>query len=235
MTDDGGRRPAPIHICGEEIPHAGHICAFFDSRAEKYRVLAPFLAEGIAQGDRIINVVDADIRDDHVRTLAAADVPVTSAIKRGQYQLLTAEETYLREGTINLDDMLRLLREALDSAERDGTCVRTCGEMNWIGRSSMPSDEIMAYEARVNEFVPTFQCSLVCVYDVAMMRSGMIADILATHPFSIINGRLRRNPVYVKPDAFLEMLEQRKRLLGDDMGSVPVSFDRPAQSPPGSG
>lgn len=224
MTRHGRQRTArPIHLGGEEIPHAGHICAFFDSRAEKYKVLAPYLAEGIASGDRIINVVDAKDREAHLRTLAAAHVPVEGAIDRGQYQLLTAEETYLRDGVVKLDDMLQLLRDALESAEREGTCIRTCGEMNWIGRSSMPTEEVMAYEARVNEFVPTYQCTLVCVYDVAILRSGMVADILATHPSAIINGRLRKNPVYVEPGQFLEMLQQRRAMFGDGAGAVPIA------------
>ena len=202
--------PRPIRLCGQQIPHAGHICAFFDSRDEKYAALAPYLADGIADGDRIINVVDASDRDDHVHALKHADVPIGEAMDRGQFQLLTAEETYLKDGAVDLDGMLELLRETLEAAERDGTRVRTCGEMNWIGRSSMPTERVMAYEARVNEFVPTFQCTLVCVYDLAELRSGMVADILATHPSAIINGQLRPNPFFVEPAAFLEMLCQRR-------------------------
>ena len=202
--------PRPIHICGEEIPHAGHICAFFDSRKEKYHVLAPYFAEGIADGDRIINVVDATDRDSHVNALRNAEVPVEKAIDRGQFQLLTAEETYLKDGATDMEGMFDLLRDALDAAQRDGTCIRTCGEMGWIGRSNMPIDRVMAYEARVNELVPTFQCTLVCVYDVARTPSGIVADILATHPMSIVNGRLRANPLYVEPEAFLRMLKSRE-------------------------
>lgn len=219
MNDSSGRHaPEPVHLCGEEIPHAGHICAFFDSRSQKYEVLAPYLAEGITNGDRIINVVDAKDRDAHVQTLSARSVPVREAIDRGQYRLLTAEETYLSEGTQNLDGMLQLLHEALESARRDGTSIRTCGEMNWVARSSMPVEEVLSYEARVNELVPSFQCSLVCVYDTATLPSGTVADILATHPAAIINGRLRNNPAYVEPNHFLAMLEQRKQMIGERHG-----------------
>lgn len=213
--------PPPVRLCGEVLPHAGHICAFFDSDAEKYEALAPFFGDGIQQGDRIINVVDADVRDRHIKALAHAHVPIRKALESGQMQVLTAEETYLQKGAVDLNGMLELLRETLEAAQRDGSRVRTCGEMNWIGRSSMLSEEVMAYEARVNEFVPTFQCTLVCVYDVAKLPSGMVADILATHPLAIINGRLRPNPVFVEPDAFLAMLQQRKQMLG--RSDVPLS------------
>lgn len=199
-----------VHLCGQEITHGGHICAFFDSRAEKYDILAPYFAEGIAHGDRVINIVDARERDAHLSALSEAAVPVTDAIERGQFQLLTAEETYLRQGAVDLEGLLDLLRDALSTSEREGRAVRTCGEMDWVGRSSMPTEHVMSYEARVNEFVPSYHCTLVCAYDAAQLRPGMIADILATHPTAMINGRLRANPYFVEPTAFLEMLRTRQ-------------------------
>ena len=204
--------PQSIHLCGEAIPRAGHICAFFDSRREKYSVLAPYFADGIKDGDRVINVIDAADRDAHVRALTLANVPVRDAIDRGQFQLLTAEETYLRDGAVDLEGMLDLVKGALEAAKHDGCCVRTCGEMNWVGRSRISSAQVMSYEARVNSFVPTFQCTLVCVYDVAQTPPGMVADILATHPAAIINGKLRTNPFFVEPSAFLEMLRRREEM-----------------------
>jgi hypothetical protein len=78
----------------------------------------------------------------------------------------------------------------------------------------MPTENVVAYEARVTDFVPTFQCTLLCVYEVSQLRPGMVADLLATHPTSIVDGRLRTNPLYMEPDAFLEKLRQRRAMQG---------------------
>ena len=107
----------PVHLCGHEIRGGGHICAFFDSHDDKYRVLAPYFAEGITNGDRVINVVDARDRDAHVRALEKAKVPISQAISRDQFRLLTAEETYLKDGAVDLDAMLELVREALETSQ----------------------------------------------------------------------------------------------------------------------
>jgi hypothetical protein len=47
-----------IHLCGETLPHPGHVCAFFDSREQKYETLIPFLNDAISAGDEVINIVD---------------------------------------------------------------------------------------------------------------------------------------------------------------------------------
>ncbi len=198
--------PPVITLCGEPVVRPGHICAFFDSRSEKYEILAPYFNEGLAAGDHVINVVDADSRGEHLRNLAENDVVLEPAMTTGQMRVLTSEETYLKEGTYDLEGMLELLRETLETARRDGHRVRTCGEMNWIERSEISSQRVMEYEARVNQFLPTFDCTLLCVYDLAHTRPAMLSDILATHPFAIIKGRARPNPYFVPPEEYLEMM-----------------------------
>jgi hypothetical protein len=206
-ADDGQHH---VTLCGESVPHAGHVCAFFDSRAQKYDILTPFLKEGIDAGDRVINIVDAAHRDAHVRQLTDAGVPVDAAIATGQLQLSTSEETYLQDGLVNLDGMLELVSDTIDGARRHDQCVRTCGEMNWIGRTRLPIHTILSYEARVNHLVPLNRCvTLLCVYDLAETPTALVSDILATHPFAIIKGRFRRNEYYVQPEEYLQMLKSR--------------------------
>ena len=98
----------------------------------------------------------------------------------------------------------------LASAKANNHCVRTWGEMNWISRGAMPIEDVLAYEARVNELLPDFECSMLCIYDLAHTPTSLVSDVLATHPFAIIQGRLRRNPYYVQPGEYLEMLGTRK-------------------------
>jgi hypothetical protein len=207
-ANDGQRR---VTLCGNVIPHPGHVCAFFDSREQKYDTLAPFFADGIAEGDWVINIVDAEDRDVHLETLEAAQVPVQEAIERDQLKVFTAEETYLDEGITNLDRLLDFLRITLETAKSQQQCVRTCGEMNWIGRSKMPIRQVLEYEARVNTVVEAGECTMLCVYDLAETPSSIVSDILATHPFAIIKGRFRPNPFYVQPEEYLNMLAGRPR------------------------
>lgn len=206
---DGQTARARPRLCGQEVPRAGHICAFFDSKAEKYGILGAYFADAIRAGDRVVDVVEAGSREEHVRSLIETGVDMRSAVESGQLRLSTCEETYFRDGRLELEAVLDMLREELQSAREDGARVRTCGDMNWVGRDPGVRQRAMEYEARVNELVPTLDTTMLCVYDLAHTPAVLISDILATHPFAILRGRLRANPWAVEPQAYMEMLRSR--------------------------
>ena len=199
-----------VHLCGQVLPHPGHVCAFFDSRDQKYDVLVPFTKDAIAAGDDVINIVDSRDRAAHIDTLSQSGIPVDDAMGNGQLSVFTTEQTYLRDGEDVLPSLLEFLRDALDRAHQQEHCLRTWGEMNWVERGVVPIEEVLEYEARVNELLPDFECTLVCIYDLAHTPPSLMTDILSTHPYAIINGRLRENSFYVQPHEYLEILRSRR-------------------------
>lgn len=64
----------------------------------------------------------------------------------------------------------------------------------------------MEYETRMNLLVPDFDCTFMCVYDLARLPGEMVVDIMATHPYVILRGRVRANPFFVPPATYLEEL-----------------------------
>ena len=63
----------------------------------------------------------------------------------------------------------------------------------------------------MNLLVPTFDCTFVCVYDLDKLSGGMVADILATHPYVIMNGQIRANAFYIEPRRYLSELLLARR------------------------
>jgi hypothetical protein len=199
-----------INLCGQTLPHPGHVCAFFDSREQKYDILIPFLQDALSAGDEVVNIVDAIDMTAHLAALEEGGVPLQESMASGQLNVLTSEQTYLEEGDDVLPRLLDFLRATLARAKAENHCLRTWGEMNWVRHGTMPIEDVLEYEARVNELLPDFECSMVCVYDLAYTPTALVTDVLATHPFAIIQGRLRKNPYYVEPDEYLEMLSTRR-------------------------
>ena len=55
----------------------------------------------------------------------------------------------------------------------------------------------------MNLLVPKFDCTFMCVYDLHRLTGTMIADLMATHPYVIMNGELRENRFYIPPEQYL--------------------------------
>lgn len=191
--------PRTVTLCGRALEEPGHICAFFDSRTEEYEVLVPYFKEGIALDEEVINIVDANRHRDHCERLGAQGIDVESEMRDGRLQVLTAEETYMKGGRFGAQRMYELLQGALADAHRKNRRVRTSGVMDWALHGAAGTEELMEYEARVNFLVPTYECTLLCVYDINEISGRMMMEILATHPYIVHGRHIRENPYYVPP------------------------------------
>ncbi len=217
------KRPTlrPVTVCGEKLPYATHICAFFDSEEQEYNCLVPYFAEGLAQGEQVVTIRDADGIADHRRALAqrmpaALDEPTRTQ----QFRVLASEETYLRDGFFGHERMGVMLEDVLKAAETSPfKRVRTCGDMSWALRELPGTDELMEYESRVNVFTAKHDCTLMCVYDVNKFSGRAVMDVLATHPMVVMGDRIYENPYYVEPSQYLRTLLHR--------GSSPLAKPEP--------
>ena len=191
--------PRTVTLCGRALEEPGHICAFFDSRTEEYDVLVPYFKEGIALDEEVINIVDAARFHDHCGRLSDRGITVDAEMAAGRLQVLTAEETYIKGGRFGAQRMYELLQGALADAHRKGRRVRTSGVMDWALHGAAGTEELMEYEARVNFLVPTYECTLLCVYDINEISGRMMMEILSTHPYVLHSRTIRENPYCVPP------------------------------------
>jgi hypothetical protein len=212
-------KPRTVTLCGRQLEEPGHICAFFDSRTEEYDVLSPYYREGIDLDEEVITIVGEERKGDHCRRLQAHGIDVPTATQEGKLQVLTAEDTYMKGGRFGATRMYELLQGALSDAHRKGHRVRTSGVMDWALHGAAGTEELMEYESRVNFLVPTYECTLLCVYDINEINGRMMMDILATHPYIVHGRRIRENSYYVAP------LERLREVLLPD--APPITRDQP--------
>jgi hypothetical protein len=200
-----------VTVCGHEIPHSTHICAFFDSARQELDCLVPYFEEGLAQGEQIVTIRDAEKLGAHRRDLETRmSRNVRGLIAGDQMRFVASEETYLKEEFFSAGRMGLMLEELLKAAEASPyKRVRTCGDMTWALREMPGTDELMEYESRVNAFTRTHDCTLMCTYDVNQFSGRAVMDVLATHPMVLMGDRIYENPYYVPPESFLKTLLRR--------------------------
>jgi hypothetical protein len=149
---------APITLAGATLDRYRHVCAFFNTVEEEYRVLLPFIVEGFRRGDRAFHIVGPHERDDHRQRLNDAEVPVDDAEKRGQLEIRLWQEAYLRDGRFDQDRMLALIEEVLQAGVAAGfPLTRLVAHMEWALEDRPGVDDLVEYETRLNYILPRYK------------------------------------------------------------------------------
>src|SRR5919202_4265348 len=98
-------RDNSVRLAGTPLDRSRHVCAFFNSKEEEYRVLLPFVKEGFEQGDKAFYIVQDGHRPEHRRRLEQAGIDVAGAETKGQLGVRRWEGAYLRGGHFDQDRM----------------------------------------------------------------------------------------------------------------------------------
>jgi hypothetical protein len=204
---------APITFAGSQLAETRHVCAFFNSEEEEYRVLLPFIRDGFACGHKSVHVVNPDQRGEHVRRLVAAGIDAGAAERTGQFELRTATETYLSDGRFDQDRMLNAFEQiASGNASGGFPLSRIVCRMDWAAEGQSCINDLIEFESRVNHIWEHHDDAVICTYHLGKFGGDTVIDIMRTHPMIIIGGILHRNPFFVPPGEFLR--EFRERLTG---------------------
>ncbi len=186
------------------LRHGDHLCLPYEDVDEKTEAVVPFIAEGLARGERCVYIAELDQRDVLLSALSNAGVNASRALDRGSLWLRSPQEIYFRSGKFDPDDMLALADELIASALADGFVgVRGSGEATAAQDRGIPWSDLYSYEVRFNERFARRPIVALCRYQRAASPPARIADALRAHPTAIVGGRVCRNSYYEKPDVAL--------------------------------
>lgn len=200
----------PIRLAGSILNTTRHVCAFFHSKEEEYRVLMPFIKDGFVKGDRAFHVVDPNHRPSHLQRLESEGIDVADAEAKGQLEVRRWQDAYIRDDYFEQYRMIDTIKEALDPAKKPpGALTRLVANMEWALEDLPGVHDIVEYETRLNYILPKYHDPVVCTYDLSRFDASVVMDIMRTHPMVIIGGILQENAFYVPPDAMLQELKER--------------------------
>ncbi|MGB8890023.1 MAG: MEDS domain-containing protein [Candidatus Korobacteraceae bacterium] len=205
------RATAPIPFAGSLLDETRHVCAFFNSDEEEYRVLLPFIKDGFQCGQKAIHVVNPDQRQNHLQRLDQAGIDPTRAQQSGQLELRINTDVYLPDGRFDPDRMIAAFEQlAIDNAKGAFSVSRICCRMDWAVKDQSHVDDVIEFESRVNEVWRRHDDAVICTYHLGQFGGDAVIDIMRTHPMVIIGGILQQNPFFVPPDEFLREFRQRR-------------------------
>jgi DNA-binding NarL/FixJ family response regulator len=195
------------HLAGSVIGEQRHIAAFFSTVDQRYRVLAPFVAEGLKYGERAYHIIAASEQQAHLDTLARAGVHVGRAGHHDQIDLASWEETYLRTGDFDQTAMVECVREIF--AKTSFSQTRAIANMEWALKDLPGVRDLPEYESRINDLMPEIEGVIICAYLAPAFGGQLLLDVMRAHPALLIGETLLPNPFYLPPDVLIDELHRR--------------------------
>jgi hypothetical protein len=184
-----------------------HACAFVMGPAEECAVIDPFLVEGMSRREKAVYIVDPKQQQEHRARLAV------SAPSPDLLDVTTWNDAHLKGGSFDQTRMMADLDALIQAHAATGRPpMRLVGQMGWVFSSPPGIEQLVAYEASVNEVLSRGKTPTICVYDVRRLSGSMMMDLLRAHPLTVMNGVLHENPFYTPARQMLDDIRRRRAL-----------------------
>jgi hypothetical protein len=201
-----------VELAGVNLAGRNHVCAFFNTIDEEHRVLGSFYKDGLDRGEKAAHIVDPENREEHLKRLAGAGIPVPEMMSTGQLEVLPWTDAYVRDHRFDQDAMLATVEDLIQSGTAAGYALtRLSGHhMDWLFLDKPATYNLVEYEARLNHVLSKYNSPVICNYNPSKFSAAVAMDIMRTHPLVIIGGLLRENPFFVPPEQFLDEMRERR-------------------------
>src|SRR5262249_24566013 len=158
---DSGLASRSIRLGGATLRTHRHVCAFFHSADDQYRVLLPFIKDGFDCAEKAVHIIDPRRREDHVRRLKSAGIDAAAAQQSGQFELREWGDVHLKGGSFDQDRTLASIDDIRRRSQQEGyRRVRWVTHMEWALEDRPGVDGLLEYEASANT-VP-FEDPVIC-------------------------------------------------------------------------
>lgn len=162
--------------------------------------LAPYVRQGLADGERCIYIADDQTVGEVARALEADGIDVTKESERGALVLWTRKD-WRQPGDLDSDRKAAQVREFVDAAFAAGfKGIRFAVEMTWTLGPDIGPERLKHWEATINRiFIPGFPGRIICQYSRSRLSPAVVETSLCTHPLAIIGSQVYPNPFYEAP------------------------------------
>ncbi|MFN8194814.1 MAG: MEDS domain-containing protein [Nocardioidaceae bacterium] len=195
--------PDLLQLPGVTLERGDHVCGFYYGDEERDALLMPFLRGALASGDKCVAVVDS-VPPAELLSRLEGDLDVADCVATGQLEMYDSSQTYLRTGTFEPDEMIAFWESRAQATSEEGCYpfAWVVGEMSWLDRVRPERERVVRYESWANAFAARFPQAVLCLYDLRRLGSGVLLDLIKTHPRILLGGLVLENPHHLTDDEF---------------------------------
>jgi len=183
-----------------------HIAGLYETEKERDEIIFGFLNAGALQNDLQLYCPVERTADDFTKEYCKK-YPADGAHvhDKSLFAISSAKQLYYPEGEFSPFAMDEGLNAFFAESQRNGKRnVRATAEMVWALEAIPGVEHLMAYESRLNYFIPGKPWISICMYNISKFSGKIIMNVLRTHPYTISGGMILTNPYYQDPDVWLK-------------------------------
>jgi hypothetical protein len=174
-----------------ELAPGTHLCCMYRGVAQRDDLLGPYVSEGLQAGHTCFVAV-SDQQPGRVQAFGSADGP-------GELIVRTAEDRAFSKDNFDIDEILAFWEATVSKALGDDGApfVRLSAEATWW-LTQLPSvADLLDYEARLKDFAAQHPQSILCLYDIDELGTGVVFEAMKVHPQIWLSGLVLENPFYL--------------------------------------
>lgn len=190
-----------------------HLCGLYETEDEHCAVLTTFMRQGLTRGEKVIYIVgdvpgrsavDSPLAEAALGCLMDEGLEVELCLARGQLVICTHDDIYTPKGVFEPDSVVARLGDETERALAEGfAALRVACEMSWLQQEVLDARQVVAFEARLNDFLRGKQCMILCLYDRRRLDPAVLLDALRTHPVAAVGTAIHDNFYYIPPGEML--------------------------------
>jgi hypothetical protein len=204
-----------IHTSGQEIFNIGfrgyscnwglHMCGLYETYEERDEIIFGLFKQGFTDGDLQLYCPVERSENEFKSDFSEYCSDCASHLDNHEEMvILSAKDLYYPTGEFSPWDMDKGLNEFFKKSQENGKRnIRATAEMVWALEKIKGVENLMAYESRLNYFIPGKPWVSICLYNLNKFSGSAIMNVLRTHPFSVNQGIITQNPYYTDPDKWL--------------------------------
>lgn len=191
---------------GHECNNGMHFCGLYETEQERDEIILEYLRQGLVDHDRVLYTPTERTADDFYTKFGEKFPQDTSLLQDNPLLTLnTADDLYYENGSFSPLRMNKNLNKFYEESQKDKKVnIRTTAEMVWALEKHLDKKQLMAYESRLNYFIPGKPWMSICMYNINKFDGKTVMQVLQTHPYSISKGKvIVKNPYFIHPDKWL--------------------------------
>jgi ABC-type transporter Mla MlaB component len=157
-----------------------HGCCRLARPEDRARLTIAFVRDGLARGQKVLYLTDDVEAERSVAALVELDEEVEAAVARGQVMVRSARETFVVDGSFEIERMLETIcAEHVAALGAGYTGLSVTGELDFLGDDPWCS-QLDEYERRLGE-LEVGSSVFLCQYKPSRFASGILPRVAEMH------------------------------------------------------